>query len=110
MIRAAIVLLAIATASIHLYWSTQTGVGAPLMVLNGLGYLGLVTALYAPLPALKRYRSTIRWVLLGYTALTVVLWTLVGPRIAIAYADKVIELALIASLWLDGRAARRAAA
>ena len=110
MIRAAIVLLTIATAGIHLYWSTQIEVGAPVMVLNGLGYLGLLTALYASLPALQRYRSTVRWVLLGYTALTVVLWALVGPRIPIAYADKVIELALIASLWLDGRSERRAAA
>ena len=63
----------------------------------------LLAALYLPIARLSRFRDTIRWILVGYTALTVVLWVLVGPRVAIAYVDKVIELALILLLLLEAR-------
>ena len=34
--------------------------GIPMFVLNGLGYLALVAALYLPVPRLARYRSAVR--------------------------------------------------
>ncbi|MGL4649130.1 MAG: hypothetical protein ACRC1H_06965, partial [Caldilineaceae bacterium] len=77
----AIVLLAAATALIHLYlaWvviprTNGTGNPDPMFTLNGLGYLALVAALYLPLGFLRRRRALIRWVLIGYTALTLFLW------------------------------------
>lgn len=98
-----IIVLAAGTAAIHIYLGLS---GFPLFVLNGLGYLALVAALYLPIAPLARYRSAVRWVLVGYAALTVVLWVLVGARNAIGYADKLIEIALISLLLMEGRHTR----
>lgn len=97
-----IIILTILTALIHIYYSPQVPSPAGL-ILNGAGYVVLLAALYLPIAMLSRFRNTIRWVLVGYTALTVVLWVLVGPRVVIAYADKVIELLLILLLLMEGR-------
>lgn len=99
-LRVAVIVLAAGTATIHLYLGLS---GFPLFVLNGLGYLALVAALYLPVPQLAPYHSTVRWVLIGYTALTIVLWILVGARNPIGYVDKLIEVALIVLLVLEGR-------
>jgi hypothetical protein len=47
---------------------------------------------------------------LGYTALTVILWVLIGARNAIAYFDKIIEFGLIILLWLEQQEASRTTA
>ena len=94
------IVLTIGTALIHLYLGLQ---GFPLFVLNGLGYLALLAALTLPIAQISDYRSLIRWVLVGYTALTIFLWILVGARNSIGYTDKIIELALIALLVLEAR-------
>lgn len=99
-----IIVLTIGTALVHLYLGLQ---GFPLFVLNGLGYLGLLAALTLPIPRIAEYRNLTRWVLIGYTALTIFLWILVGARNAIGYADKVIELALVALLLFEARRSRR---
>ena len=97
-----IIVLTLLTAIIHIYYSSQVPSPAGL-IMNGVGYVVLLAALYLPITILSRFRNTIRWVLVGYTALTVVLWVLVGPRVEIAFADKVIELLLILLLLLEGR-------
>jgi hypothetical protein len=99
-----VIVLTIGTALIHLYLGLQ---GFPLFVLNGLGYLALLAALTLPIAQISDYRSLIRWVLVGYTALTIFLWILVGARNSIGYADKVIELVLIALLVLEASRSRR---
>ncbi|MGL4648270.1 MAG: hypothetical protein ACRC1H_02580, partial [Caldilineaceae bacterium] len=75
--------------------------------LNGLGYLALVAALYLPLGFLRRRRALIRWVLIGYTALTLFLWFfmafLSGDRTPIGYVTKAIEVALIVLLAMETR-------
>jgi hypothetical protein len=43
----------------------------------------------------------------GYTALTIFLWILVGARNSIGYADKIIEIVLIALLVLEASRSRR---
>ena len=74
--------------------------------LNGLGYVVLAAALC--LPQLARYRRPIRWLLMGYTALTISLWVALGqPYTIIGYVDKAIELALIGLLWVDHRRSNR---
>lgn len=97
-----IILLAIATALVHF----TLILGDLVFTLNALGYLALVIALYAPLPFLAPYRNQIRWVLIGYTALTVILWVFIpGARTTIAYIDKLIEILLIILLWLESQKA-----
>jgi hypothetical protein len=103
LLRIGVLVLAFGTAIIHLYLGS---LGFPLFLLNGLGYLGLVAALYLPIPRLARYRDAVRWALIGYTTLTIVLWLLVGARTPIGYADKLIEIALIALLLIEGRRTR----
>jgi hypothetical protein len=104
LLRIGVILLTVGTASIHLYLGLQ---GFPLFVLNGLGYLGLLAALILPIPMISDYRNLTRWVLVGYTALTIFLWILVGARNAIGYTDKIIEIVLVALLVLDARNPRR---
>ena len=99
--RLGIIVLTVATAAIHLYLGLT--VGLPPFILNGLGYLALLTALYAPISQLASYKGTIRWVLVGYTALTIVLWVAIGERTLIGYLDKLIEVALITLLILEQR-------
>jgi len=104
LLRAGVIVLTVGTALIHLYLGLQ---GFPLFILNGLGYLALLAALTLPIPRISDYRSLTRWVLAGYTTLTILLWILVGARNSIGYADKIIELALIVLLVLEARNSRR---
>jgi len=99
-LRIGVIVLTVGTALIHLYLGLQ---GLPLFILNGLGYLTLLAALTLPIPRLSEYRNLTRWVLVGYAALTIFLWILVGARNSIGYTDKIIELALIALLVLEAR-------
>jgi hypothetical protein len=101
-LRAGIVLLTLGTALIHL----QLAFPDPMFILNGLGYLALLAALYLPIPQIARYRNVVRWVLIGYTTLTVFLWILIGARIPIGYTAAAIEVALIALLLLEARRTR----
>ncbi len=98
-LQAGIIVLTLATAVIHFSLLFPD----VLFILNGLGYLTLLAARYLPIPQLAGYRSLVRWVLLAYTALTVVLWVIMGSRDALAYLDKAIEVVLIVLLWIEGR-------
>lgn len=98
-LRVGIILLTLGAALIHL----QLAFPDPAFILNGLGYLGLLGALYLPAPRVARYRNAVRWALIGYTALTVFLWVLLGARTQIGYTAVAIEVALIALLLLEAR-------
>jgi hypothetical protein len=98
-LRGGIVLLTLAAALIHL----QLAFPDPVFILNGLGYLALIGALYLPIPQIAPYRNVVRWVLIGYTALTLFLWILIGARTPIGYTAAAIEVALIALLLLEAR-------
>ncbi len=97
-----IVGLTLATALIHFTLLFPD----PIFILNGLGYLALLAALYLPLPQLKAQRSLIRPLLLAYTAGTVILWLVMGVRSPLAFVNKAIEIALIVLLWLESRQGR----
>jgi hypothetical protein len=76
-----------------------------LFFLNFLGYIVLGAALYAPLPLLRRYQRLIRWLLIAYTAVTILAYiAIVGeaPN-ALGAFDKAIELALIVFLLIEDR-------
>ncbi len=98
-LRAGIIVLTLATALIHFSLLFPD----PVFIMNGLGYLALLGALYLPIPALAPYRRLIRWALIGYTALAIVLWLAFGERSTIGYIDKAVEVALIALLLLEAR-------
>lgn len=101
----AILGLTIATALIHLVLGIGSGgTFGILFILNAVGYLVLVAALYWTPAALRDRRSLIRWLLLAFTALTFILYfvfnwpNIFGP---LGLVDKVVELLLIILLWLE---------
>ena len=95
-----IFVLTLGTALIHLYLGL--GIGNTLFVLNGLGYLGLLGALQLPIPQLGRFRNVVRWVLVAFAALTIVLFFVLAPYYSvIGYVDKAIEVVMIALLIAD---------
>lgn len=76
-----------------------------LFLLNFIGYIVLVAVLY--LAALRRFQRLLRWLLIVYTAVTVIAWFVItggGPNL-LAYVDKPIEVALIALLLIEDRQA-----
>ncbi len=89
-----IVVLTLATAVIH----GTLNFPDPVFILNGLAYLALLAAFVAPLPWLKQHRGLVRWAFIGFTALTIFLWILIGARTTVGYVDKLIEVLLIALL------------
>jgi hypothetical protein len=94
-----IILLTLVTAVIHL------ALGIPnsfmMFILNGIGYIVLVVALY--LPQLQQYQGIIRWALIAFTAVTVLGWVFIGMRSTIAYIDKLAEVLLIVLLFIEMR-------
>lgn len=99
--QVAIVVLALATALIHISLAIPETMVA--FYLNGAGYIALVIALYLPL--LSRWKRLARILLIGYTLLTIVLWLLIGEQNLLAYADKLVEVLLVILLVLEWRQA-----
>lgn len=98
-LRTVAALLTLTTASIHLY------LGGLLFTANGLGYAALAVALVVPLAIANRFRFLVRAGLLGFTIATFAGWVAFGARIPLAYADKAIELVLVAVVIADIRRA-----
>jgi hypothetical protein len=102
--RYLIILLAVATGLIHLVLLGFL-FGGPqiLFILNGLGYLALVAALYF-IPQLAGSRSLIRWVLIAYAAITLVAYFVMNwPDVwnPLGIITKAIEVGLIVLLLMD---------
>ena len=99
MLTAVIVGLTAATANIHL------GLGGLLFTLNGLGYLGLaalvIVGAAAPMPLIRRFSWFPRVALMGYTAMTIGGYLVMGPYFTLGWIAKGIEVALIAALAVD---------
>lgn len=126
-IQIAICVLAAATAAVHIYLGAIThvmvatqpeataaaggaatlGFFAALFYLDGLGYIVLTAALYHP--AFARFRRLTRWALIGLTAATIVAYFVLiqGQYDAMGIADKIVEVALIVLLVIEGRRDRR---
>jgi hypothetical protein len=98
-LTAAIVGLTLATANIHL------GLGGLLFTLNGLGYLGLaalvVIGAVSPMPIVQRFSWFPRVALIGYTAMTIAGYLVMGPYFNLGFIAKGIEVTLIAFLVAD---------
>ena len=101
-IRIGVVVLTLITAIVHLSLLFPD----PVFILNGLGYLTLLTALYLPNPRLRPYRRVVRWTLIGYATLTILLWVAIGERTVLGYSTTADEVALIILLLIEGRRMR----
>ena len=64
----AIAALIAATAVIHLLVAGSD----TLLILNGLGYIGLLGLLVLPIEALRKHRATLLLVIIAYTSVTIV--------------------------------------
>lgn len=102
-----IIIFTLATALLHL--SLFPRMGPDPIALNGLGYLALLGAYFLPVPFFQQRHNLVWWALLGYTALTFVLWVIMGDKTltfdfsnaAIGYYAKAAELFLIGFLVAD---------
>ncbi|HET9416788.1 MAG TPA: hypothetical protein VFP30_04530 [Candidatus Limnocylindria bacterium] len=98
-LTAAIVGLTLATGYIHF------GLGGLLFTLNALGYAGLagliVVGAAAPMPIVKRFSWFPRVALIGYAAMTIAGYLVMGPYFTLGWIAKGIEVTLIALLAVD---------
>lgn len=107
-----IILFALATAILHI------GLFPDIMfTLNGLGYIALLAAYFLPLPFLQQRRNLVWWIFVGYTALTIILWVIMGDKNFVAgtssatgYYAKVAELLLLGFLFADRPQSQQATA
>lgn len=103
-----IIVCGLATAFLHLYLASKMGFLDPI-VLNGLGYIGLLGAYFLPIPFFQQKHKLVWWALVGYTILTIILWVILGDKnfvfgmssAAIGYYAKTAELLLLFFLWRD---------
>lgn len=96
-VQVGILLLAFATGLIHIVLAIPENM--IMFYLNGAGYILLALALF--LPQLKQYHNLIRYALMAFTLVTILAWVAIGMRTPIAYIDKMLEVALLALLWMD---------
>lgn len=110
-----IIALTVVTAVIHIWLGVGfIATGGLIFVLNGIGYLVLLAMLYLDLAMLAPYRTIVRWLLIAYTAVTVIGWVFIGTgsplagpvamgsETIVAYLTKIVEVVLIVLLWLEG--------
>ena len=101
-IRIGVAVLTLMAAIVHLSLLFTD----PVFILNGIGYLTLLAALYLPITRLVPYRRAVRWTLIGYAALTILAWVAIGERTLLGYSTTAGEVALIALLLIEGRRMR----
>lgn len=98
-LTAAIVGLTLATAYIH------ATLGGLLFTLNALGYLGLaglvVIGAVSPVAVVERFSWFPRLALIGYTAMTIAGYLVMGPYFTLGFIAKGIEVALVTLLVID---------
>ena len=105
-LRIGIIILALATAGIHLSLALfrPDPMFTPLFIFNALGYIVLLVAYL--LPQLAAYHNLIRWLFIAFATVTVIAYfvfnagNFVNP---IGLLTKAIEIALIILLWIDRR-------
>lgn len=99
LMQVVIILLALIAAGIHLSLLFPD----VIFILNGLGYLGLTAAyfLQLPIPFLQDRKRLVRFALIGYTALTLILWLAIGEQTPLGIFTAAIEVLLIVLLFLQ---------
>ena len=97
-IRIGVIILTLMAALVHISLLFPD----PVFILNGLGYLALLAALYLPVPRLVPHRRAVRWALIGYATLTILTWVAIGERTPLGYSTTVGEVALVLLLLVEG--------
>ncbi len=102
-----VIVLTVLTALLHIGLGSSffQDVMGKIFILNGLGYLSLLAALYF-LPQFAGMRSFVRWVLMAFTAVTIIGYFVLNPMALTSppgLVDKAIEVALIVLLYLESR-------
>jgi len=98
-IRIGVVALTLMAAVVHLSLVFPD----PVFILNGIGYLVLLAALYLPVARLVPHRRAMRWTLIGYATLTILAWVAIGERTPLGYSTTAGEVALVLLLLVEGR-------
>lgn len=101
--RYIMILATLVTAYLHLSFFPDL-----MFTLNGLGYLGLLGSYFLPIEFLQKNHKLAWWAMFGYTALTIVLWVVMGDKTFVAGTDsatgyyaKIAEAVLMVSMWAD---------
>ncbi len=109
-VQVGIIGLATTTAVVHILM----GLNELILLLNGIGYLTLITATYL-VPALRSTRGTLIWLLLGYTLLTITLYFVSHPwgyehgaLDLVGLTTKAVEVALVGFIFVDVWQSRQA--
>ena len=110
-IQIAIAALVVMSAIVHL----MAGADAPLLLVNGLGYVAILAALYLlPVKLFKDLRVPLYWLLIAYTVITIISFFVIHPwGMADGSLDwlglvtKAAEVVLIALVLVDWRQHRQ---
>lgn len=114
--QAGVVLLALATAGIHLYLFLIEGflgngqmlpIYQLLFVGNFLAYVVLAAALYLPLSALASFRSSARVLLISVSVASIASYLHVGVFDLLGHLTKAIEVLIVALVTADAGLAGR---
>jgi hypothetical protein len=110
-IQGGIIILTLLTAIDALFQAFRHGWPTSLLpilfLLNGLGYLALLIALYHP--RFAAFQRLVRWALIVYAAVTFIVWIFITHASfdPFDYHDKLIELCLIVLLLVEDRQLRQ---
>jgi hypothetical protein len=97
------IIVVLVTAAIHLYLGLKFS--NPLFLLNAFGFVGLTGVYLLPISLTQRFHSLVRWGLVGYSLLTIVLWAVMNGRLdPVGITAKLAEIILIILLILDRKA------
>lgn len=101
-LQVAITVCTLAIAFMRLYAAAQPDEEFRFwFLLNGLGYLGLLTIFFMPRFAARHH--DISFLLMGYALLTIALWFLLGrPDEIVSYVNNAIELVLAVLAFYEG--------
>lgn len=101
-LQVAIAVCLLATAFVQLYVAMQPDEDFRWwFLLNGLGYLGLLTVFFLPCFAPRHH--TVSLLLMGYALFTIMLWFVLGqPEEIVGYITSAIELALAVLAFYEG--------
>jgi hypothetical protein len=99
-LHAVLVAAILVTAGIHLYLGIKFA--DVLFLLNAIGYVGLTGLFLIPLEITQRFHEVLRWVLIFFAGLTIILWAIINGTIdAVGVTAKTAEVLIIVLLLVD---------
>lgn len=111
LLQVVIIALTLFTAGVHFYLALgedplTTGLKV-LWLLNALGYLAFLAAMYLPLPFFERRRAGLRALFIAYVLATILAWALISLSVNVVepldVVTKLDEAALAVALFVESR-------